>query len=195
MLTAACRMYSGLHSRTLWTGLLPLARINLSPAQLSIMPSLLPPIPTWPSQVPTAIHSVHLARWALTLCLIDAPLYRDQAAKLVVRLQEHIALVRTTKESIAVARLVLATVIAQLSPAAAQLKGLQANLLEEPDAERLVMMKHLSVVRYAAVVERERKRSDAKHLQHWCMARVLEMVAPMTGAGDAGRAAGCSRSW
>lgn len=133
-----------------------------------------------------------MAAEAAALRLIDAPLHRDQARKLVSRLREGMAPARPPSDSIAAARAAL-TALATGQPAEAVAAAFRQHLhaipdsllravLAEPDGEPAASLPHVPLSKYAAAVERERQAQQAE--QRWLhrMAHLRDLLAPLPAA-------------
>lgn len=120
-------------------------------------------------QVKAAIDTApHLAWEAQALGLIDAQLYRDQALKLVARLHE------AASSSPPGARALAAAAVA--SGARWQTPELLQRLLREPDAAPSKTLKHVSVARYAAALEQQRKEREAEQRREHGLARLHQLL-------------------
>jgi hypothetical protein len=120
-------------------------------------------------QVKAAIDTApHLAWEAQALGLIDAQLYRDQARKLVARLHEAASSSPPGARALATA--------AVASGGRWQTPELLQRLLREPDAAPSKPLRHVSVARYAAALEQQRKEREAEQRREHGLARLLQLL-------------------
>lgn len=117
----------------------------------------------------TAIDTApHLAGEAVKLGLIDAELYRDQALSLVARLHE--AASSSSPGALALAASAAARGARSPTPELLQ------RLLREPDAAPAKPLKHVSMARYAAALEQQRKEREAEQGREQGLARLGQLL-------------------
>lgn len=104
----------------------------------------------------------------MKLGLIDAQLYRDQALSLVARLHE--AASSSSPGALALAASAAARGARSPTPELLQ------RLLREPDALPAKPLKHVSVARYAAALEQQRKEREAEQGREQGLARLGQLL-------------------